>query len=210
MPEIQRNLRSLYCRATESDVILGSDWYPKAYSIVLEWSNTYGYSISTVACVIAAISPQCDWERNLIIADDVLADRPISIGGVIHSNLDKAYRIRDDRAGQMLPYFPQGPKVASFARNLAGDYSIATIDTHAMQAGLNDVQANYHLRWTPYKVFTECYREVAVRLKLESAIFQAIIWHAWKRLYPVGIKRHIRRQWHVVGELEGDTWDTAI
>lgn len=80
IPEIKANLHALY-RATEPiDRSLGAQWYRTARQIVGEWSAHYRYHDTTVACVIAAISPQIDWERNLIIADDLLANRPISIG----------------------------------------------------------------------------------------------------------------------------------
>lgn len=202
MPELTRNLLRLYRKRSTADTALGLAWYPNAHRIVLDWSDTYGYSIATVACVIAAISPQIDWERNLIAADDVLAGRAVSVGGPLRSNIAKARRIADDRAGQTLPYFPYGPKVASFACNLAGDSSIVTVDGHAMQAALNDVQANYRLPWKPYAIFAECYRNAAYRVGIAPADFQAIIWHAWKRLYPRSVKLTLRRQWHVIGELE--------
>jgi len=202
MPEIRRNLLHLWQEVSESDRELGAAWYPRAHRIMVEWAETYGYSIATVACVTAAISPQLEWTRNLVIADDVLAGRLPSIGGVLRMNLRKAERIRDDRAGQITPYFPHGPKVASFACNLGGDYSIVTVDTHAMQAALCDVQANYRLRWQPYSVFAQCYADVANALQIEPATFQAIIWHTWKRLYPRTRKLSERRQWHIVGELE--------
>lgn len=198
--DLSRNLLKLYRRALPVDIELGTAWYPLAHRIMVEWSDTYGYSIATVACVTAAISPQVDWARNLIIADDILAGRPASVGGAYNSNLRKAERIRDDRACQMLPYFPSGPKVASFACNLAGDYAIVTVDTHALQAALNDVQSRLALTWTRYAVFAEAYQQAARKAGIEPAFFQAIIWHVWKRLHPRVSKIQARRQWHVMGE----------
>ena len=72
MPAMRRNLLKLYSARIEQDDSLGRAWYPNAHRIVRDWSDTYSQSIATVACVIAAISPQIDWERNLIVADDVL------------------------------------------------------------------------------------------------------------------------------------------
>lgn len=202
VPEITRNLLKLYRKRSVVDDTLGRAWYPNAHQIVVDWADTYGYSIATVACVIAAISPQCDWTRNMIIADDLLAGRPPSIGGAINVNVRKAERIRDDRAVSTLEYFPQGPKVCAFACNLAGDYSIVTIDTHALQAGLDDVESNYRLKWQPYSAFALAYVAAATKVSVEPAVFQSIIWHIWKRLYPRVSKLLIRRQWHVCGELE--------
>ena len=198
--EIERNLLRLYQERTEADEALGIAWYPKAHKLVCEWSDVYGYSIATVACVIAAISPQCDWERNLIIADEVLAGYGVSTSGAIRSNVAKAERIRDDRSHDMRHYFSYGPKVYSFACNLAGDYSVVTVDTHALQAALANVQATYKLKWGPYAVFAECYANAAKVVGLEPATFQAILWHTWKRKYPPSAKRSKRKQWEVIGE----------
>lgn len=200
-PEMVRNLLKLYRSATPEDIRLGSRWYEDAHRIVIEWADTYGFSIATVACVIAAISPHCGWNRNLIIADDILAGRAQSIGGALHLNVRKAERIRDDRADDTIPYFPQGPKVKSFAHNLAGDWSCVTVDTHATQAALNDVLATVYLKWQPYHCFAACYCLAAAKLGIEPAVFQAIIWHVWKRRYPWGKKQKIRQQWSVCGEL---------
>jgi len=161
-----------------------------------DWSDSYGVSIATAACVTAAISPQCDWNRNLIIADEVLAGAVVpSIGGALHANIAKARAIYRDKAGTTMGYFKSGPKVASFAANLAGDYSLVTVDTHAVQAALCDVEVTLCLKWNVYEAFASAYVNAAKRVKLEPAFFQAVIWHTWKRIYPPAKKRSVRTQW---------------
>lgn len=199
IPELADNLVKLYGSAEIVDKVLGQAWYPKARVIVAEWSETYDLSAATVACVIAALSPQNEWSRNLIQADDILANRQVSIGG-IRANIDKATRIYLDRAESTLAYFPQGPKVASFALNLAGNDTAVTVDTHAMQAAIGDVTANYRLPWAPYMCFASAYEIAANRVNRPAAEFQAIIWHTWKRMHPPQAKRNARRQWDVIGE----------
>jgi hypothetical protein len=198
--EMTTNLITLYQSASAEDRVLGEAWYPTNHKLVVEWSAHYGYSISTVACVIAVLSPQVQWERNLVVAADLLAGRSPSIGGVIHSNIVKAQAIMRDRATNTLDYFPQGPKVASFACNLAGDYDVVTVDTHGLQAALNNVQANVRLNWNRYTTFAYVYSHAAEKVKVQPAIFQAVTWHTWKRLYPRTYKLVQRRQWHVMGE----------
>lgn len=200
IPEFVRNLTALYNDATVVDRVDGQDWYPNAHRIVIDWSATYGYSIATTASVIAALSPQVSWEHNLIIADDVLAGRAPSLRGYIRRNLTSAECIRDNRLSNTLATMPHGPKVASFACNLAGDFQMVTVDTHATQAALADVKATVSLHWPAYAAFAEAYRLAAWQLNLEPATFQAIIWHAWKRLYPRVKKINLRKQWEVVGE----------
>jgi len=209
LPELRKNLHAAYLRADVFDIECGEQWYPKAQGIVRDWASHYRLHDATVACVIAAISPQCDWPHNLIIADDVLADRPVSVGGALHVNIAKARRLRDT-SGEILAgspvcrmmreVFPCGPKVNAFAQNLAGNMSVVTIDGHAMQAALNDPRADYRLKWNAYAVFAQAYQEVAYEVGRSAAEFQAIIWHVWKSEYPREVKRNLRRQWSVIGE----------
>jgi hypothetical protein len=210
------NLRRGYRAVTDSDRELGLAWYPEAQRITREWASHYRYSVETVACIIAAISPQVEWTRNLVIADDVLARRMPSVGGVIHTNLRKAEALRDsdyrsdlrDNDGallwgldlRMLEQFKAGPKVLNFARNLSGNMDAITIDTHAFQCALNDPLSTQIPRATIYPHIAECYRRVADEVGLAPAIFQAILWHYWKRLYPRVWKQQNRRQWHAIGE----------
>lgn len=201
---LRQNLIRLYAKASPADIAAGLSWYPDAHRIVCDWAEHFELPIACVASIVAAISPQCEWPRNLIIAEDVLRNQPQSVGGALHANVRKARRIFADRATDITAYFPYGPKVASFACNLAGDYSHATIDTHAMQAALNDVQARYTLKLQPYACFAECYERVARKAGLEPAHFQAILWHTWKRLHPRVSKIAARRQWEPIGELEDD------
>ena len=197
--ELTNNLVELYAERSELDTSLGTAWYPAAHRIVCEWADHYSFSIATVACVIAALSPQVEWSRNLIVADDLLAGRYPSIGGILGKNIEKAKDVIARRASNLLTIFPQGPKVNSFAANLAGDFNLVTVDAHAMQAALADVQATYTLKWAPYAVFARCYQNAAAIVGIEPAVFQAIIWHIWKRRYPQGAKQKLRQQWYVTG-----------
>jgi hypothetical protein len=195
-----RNLVNMYRQtSTEYDRTLGAQWYPLAHRIVCEWADTYGFSIATTACVIAAVSPQVPWERNLIIADDILAGRAPSIGA-LKSNVRKAEHVRDNRLSNLLATFPGGPKVNHFAVNLAGNYSRVTVDAHALQAALQDVLCIRTLKWSAYAVVADAYETAARKLQLDPATLQAIIWVTWKRLHPTAAKRAVRRQWDVIGD----------
>jgi hypothetical protein len=210
-PTLCENLRKEYAIVEDTDTVAGLAWYPSAQDIVRQWSEHYRYSVDTVACVVAAISPQVEWTRNLVIADDTLAQRMPSIGGVLHVNLRKAERLRDtdyryDIAerwtleARMKEQFPTGCKVLNFARNLAGDMSAVTIDTHALQCALRDPLTTVGLRPVVYDIIADCYKTVADEVGIRPAVFQAILWHSWKRQYPRTWKILHRKQWSVMGE----------
>ncbi len=209
--ELCKNLRKAWNRVEPTDTAEGLAWYPLAQGIVRQWAEHYRYSIDTVSAVVAAISPQVEWTRNLVIADDVLACRPPSIGGVLHTNLRKAERLRDtdyrsedlakwNLESRMLEQFTAGPKVLNFAKNLAGDLEAVTVDTHAFQCALNDPLSMLTLRPNVYAIVAECYQIVAREQGLLPAAFQAVLWHAWKRRYPRVWKIQNRTQWSAIGE----------
>ena len=196
--EFTRNLLTLCQQATDADIEQGLAWYPSVHRLICNWADTYRQPIQVVANVVAAISPQCFWERNLIIADDILAGRPPSIGA-LHSNVRKAEAILRNREFSVARYFPHGPKVQAFAANLAYDLLQVTVDTHGQQAALADVETRDSMHPVRYHIIADAYKHAAASYRLAPATFQAIIWHVWKRLYPRIDKLQRRRQWHVIG-----------
>ena len=195
-PEMRRNIRHVFSLALASEISAGLTWYPRAHAIICDWAETFERSIANVACVTAALSPQVEWKRNLVIVADILSGNPPSISGSIPSFVRIAERIRDDRATDTASYFKVGCKVRSFAVNLAGSYDTVTVDTHGAQIAAGSPLANLRVdRWALYEPVASAYVDVARELQLEPAHLQAITWLTWKRLYPVGQKRHIRRNW---------------
>ncbi len=189
------NILSVYRQATTDEVARGVQWYPLAHGIICDWASAYGRSIANVAAVVAALSPQCRWERNLVIAADVLAGNPPSIGGTLTRSLRTAERIRDEHAWDTPPYYKEGCKVRSFAANLAGDYDTVTVDTHGAQIAAGSPTSNLRVdTWKRYLPVANAYTSAASIVGLQAAELQAITWLVWKRLYPQGRKNHLRRQ----------------
>lgn len=200
--ELRDNLIRAYTSASPQARLDGLAWYPNARATVRQWAKSDGLSVSAVACIVAALSPQLDWARNLMSARALLDD--VFPSGPLHANIRKANEIlsigrekgkRYQAFDDMLRLFPQGPKVNCFARNLAGSDTFVTVDGHAIQAALDDVMSTLTVKWTPYKIFAECYAQSAVDVGHSPAAFQAIVWHAWKEKYPTSAKKGLRRQW---------------
>lgn len=187
---MEANLDYLYkWDSTPEEVTKGMNWYPDANSIMREWAEFYQYPIATVAGITAAVSPQLSWERNLIVADDILAHRAISVGGAIRQFIDKAREMRDSNLTDTRLVFKSAPKVYNFSLNLAGDYSGVTVDAHAAQAALADPTFGGAIKGSDYAMIAQAYSSVAKAHHLEPAMLQAIIWLAWKRMYPPMAKR---------------------
>jgi hypothetical protein len=188
---MRRNLTTVYRRVTPADRDAGLAWYPHARDIVRSFATAYGIHDATVACVIAALSPQCEWSRNIVVAEDLLAGRGPSIGGPLLANITKAQRIINDRAIDTVAYFKAGPKVFHFARNLMGDASAITVDTHAAQCAIADPAQAIGLTWPHYDRIATAFRDVANRQELAPCDLQAVLWVTWKRLYPRSVKAAI-------------------
>ena len=67
-----REIVSKFTLATSQEVQLGCDWYPSAYKIAVRMAGTYGVPTETAAGVIAALSPNNRWERNIVDAEAML------------------------------------------------------------------------------------------------------------------------------------------
>tara|TARA_B100000131_G_C18052261_1_gene586933 strand:+ start:574 stop:1197 length:624 start_codon:yes stop_codon:yes gene_type:complete len=73
--QLSHNAREIVARftlATTQEVQLGCDWYPSALKIAARIGEKYGLSAETVAGVIAALSPNNRWERNIIDAEAII------------------------------------------------------------------------------------------------------------------------------------------
>lgn len=180
---LRRRIAHVYRTRTAADHHAGARWYPTARALVTRWAHRYHLPRETVAGIIAAISPQCDWPTNKRLARAILQGRrPGSLGGALRKNLEKAARIRRARARDVARYFPHGPKVQAFARNLAGDDSEQiTIDRHAAGAAGGRTRKWGSLTPKQYATLAQAYRDVAQALHLPPARLQAIIWVSWKR-----------------------------
>ena len=67
-----REIVAKFPLATSQEVQLGCDWYRSAFQIADRISDKYGLPTETVAGVIAALSPNNRWERNIIDAENII------------------------------------------------------------------------------------------------------------------------------------------
>lgn len=193
-----RNLSNLYRLSNADDIDLGLAWYPTARVTVHAWAKHFDVSPLTVACVIAAVSPQCVWMRNLELAYDVLAERSLSPGFALHGFVAKARVLRQltvqDVGEAMRTAFSGGFKVNAFARNLSGDNDVVTVDGPAAQAAVNAITRVRTDRLFIYNTIAYAYMDTAFAHGIVACDFQAILWHTWKRRYAPERKRDLLRR----------------
>jgi hypothetical protein len=103
------------------------------------------------------------------------ADMPKGYGHIAHSTHDHKLREIEEN-GSLLPM--KGAKVSSFAENLKGNQQPMTIDTHNWSAVRDDPEWKKSPNDNQYKYLEEFQAEIADKLGMTPAQFQASVWMA--------------------------------
>jgi hypothetical protein len=184
-----RNILAVYDDASPSEKEEGLGWYRTANTFAKGIASESDVSVRAACGVIAALSPQVSWDRNQVIARQVITAG--SCVGQTGANVDKAKRIIEgDRSGmnwnEPLDILG-GPKVRSFYRNMVFPdiATTVTIDRHAVAIALGGVEAGKEEtkklnRKGAYEQFEEAYRQAAVRRDVLPHECQAVAWVTWR------------------------------
>tara|TARA_B100001063_G_C16710722_1_gene527852 strand:+ start:477 stop:1091 length:615 start_codon:yes stop_codon:yes gene_type:complete len=184
------NIMACYRAADSLQVAEGLLWYPDAQKQAHNIAAKYGIAVYIVVAVIAALSPNNKWTRNVVNADALIAAflRGDGIDAVkvstYHAMKKKAWDILAarpdyDGAKRML----KGQKITSFFCDIMGEFNV-TIDGHARniaydeKVGLTDDRTNIGVR--EYRGLQAAYEEAAQRLGLMPYQIQAITWRVWR------------------------------
>jgi len=185
---------AVYFSANPAEVQHGAQWYKQAQTIAQTIANSYSLSLQTVAGVIAALSPNNRWERNVSDAD-LLCKLHVS-GGDCAALKVSTYNANKRKALQILSGFAPidilgGLKVRSFYDCIMGNLGAVCIDGHAYSVWLGD---RVPTTKTP-KISSKLYGAIAADFKLATvqinqivgaeykpAQIQAITWLVWRRM----------------------------
>ena len=165
-------------------------WYPNAQKAAHDIAIKYDIAVYLVVAVIAALSPNNKWSRNVTNADALIGAfiRGDGIDAVkvstYHKMKQKAWDILAarpdyDGAKRML----KGQKITSFFMDIMGEFNV-TIDGHARniaygeRVGLTDDRTNIGVR--EYRALQAAYEEAARRVGLMPYQLQAITWRVWR------------------------------
>jgi hypothetical protein len=188
------DIRALYAEIPLVERDASVNWYLHAHNAVRAITARYPqHRLPEEAQfhMVAALSPGCKWEHNLIDYEAVLSGRPAFRPRTYPAQAAKALLIlsranagRDDWSAVL-----RGPKERAFAHNLA--YPEAerelTLDYHAYSIACN-------VRWTTktcpqFRVaeraaIARAYRKVAEENRLKACQLQAITWAWWRKTRP--------------------------
>jgi len=173
------NILQAYRRATPDQVARGVDWYSDAHAFAraLDPGN-----VRRAAGVIAALSPNTKWNRNVVLAARTYSEGFSS--GTLTDNMRKADAIYNgaDPADVL-----GGPKTRAFAEMIADPTNAhhVVVDRHAVSIALGRVASDGDIHATigtpkRYEAMANEYRAAASILGVSPSIVQAVTWLVWR------------------------------
>lgn len=173
------NIVRVWRRATVAQEDEGRSWYRTAHRIAD--MATDGDPV-TGAAVIAALSPQTEWNHNIELACDAIEAGSIT-SGHFKDACSKVNRILAGIPPQEV--LPMERKTGQFFRLIAdpSDPEAVVIDRHAHDIAVGRAFGNQDrgLTYGPrYALFADAYREAARRLGELPSTVQAVTWLVWR------------------------------
>jgi hypothetical protein len=189
------NILAVFFTANAAELQHGAHWYADALAASETIAQSYGLPVNTVAGVIAALSPNNKWQRNIIDADNIC--RLYTSGGyddaaqckvsTFNSNKTKALQILSGIAPlEVLG----GLKVRAFYGCILGDDAVC-IDGHAFAIWKGErIPTTKTPKISPklYAAIVSDYRNAASTINAvlgtayTAAQVQAITWSVWHRI----------------------------
>jgi hypothetical protein len=201
LPITYGNILAVFFKATDLETINGAEWYPAANRAAQIMALRYSVTLEIAAGVIAALSPNNRWERNLLDADSMI--RAYSAGGydAAHSIKVGTYNANKIKALAILSgddclQILGGLKVRAFYDCiLAGDSVCVDGHAYAIWTG-GYIPTTKTPKITPklYEAISADYRLAAATInsilqaEYSAAQIQAITWLAWRRIIKEGNK----------------------
>ena len=184
------NIVSVYRDADETQHAEGLLWYSNAQKAAHDIALKHDVPVYLVVAVIAALSPNNKWTRNIVNADSLIG--AFIRGDGIDSVKVSTYHKMKAKAWDILAARPdyeqaktmlKGQKITSFFMDIMGEFNV-TIDGHARniaygeRVGLTDDRTNIGVR--EYRALQAAYEEAARRVGLMPYQLQAITWRVWR------------------------------
>ena len=184
------NIVSVLRDSDETQHAEGLLWYPNAQKAAHDIAVKHDIAVYLVVAVIAALSPNNKWSRNVTNADALIG--AFIRGDGIDSVKVSTYHKMKAKAWDILAARPdydgakamlKGQKITSFFMDIMGEFNV-TIDGHARniaygeRVGLTDDRTNIGVR--EYRALQAAYEEAARRVGLMPYQLQAITWRVWR------------------------------
>lgn len=209
MEKFVNNILEIYNLASDLEKAEGMNWYSDARQICLRFSKRFNLSFELVCYVMAALSPNNKWQRNITDCERVLdlytsgklfnkvrdyqnGDKEAlkGIACTYTANLIKAFNILENACTS---YLGNGLKTRNFALNIyigeVTDTNV-TVDYHAFSVAvgirhtINSIKST-SFRPKQYNEISEAYRLAAEQVNIQPKQMQAITWVTWRNIDQV-------------------------
>jgi hypothetical protein len=167
MRDTVRRILNAYSAATPQEMAAGAVWYPNARELAYELAGEYVMG----AGVIAALSPQIQWDRNVMLARDAFNG---SFHGQVGDAIGKARRCMQSEDPDTV--LPRGKKTWHFYHCILNPATQehVTIDRHAAHIALGRATAKIGVKL--YREVAEAYFDAARMIGRPPAEVQAVTW----------------------------------
>jgi hypothetical protein len=186
LTQARENILSIWDQAQLFDKANGFNWYPSAYQTAERIALEGKVSTEQAAGIIAALSPQMEWNKNVELAETSIKRK--RFGGHYTSSVNKAKAIFRGVRPESVLKSPDGhDKTFHFYQCIVskGEMDSVCLDRHALAIALGretTKEERHALRRKVYRDLAEIYRNLAGELGIKPSELQAVSWVTWKRL----------------------------
>ena len=167
----------------------GDGFYIAANEIAADMAHRHGMTLPQVAGIIAALSPQTPWDRNIKLAE--IFCKTGKLNGVPRSRVHKCVDISGITCPNeiaRLVFGTAGHKIESFYWNILGDSHAVTIDSHALfslfrspedgmpNGGFHTPFEGRSPRGPQYDFLAKVYKDCSNKLNVSPSELQARVW----------------------------------
>tara|TARA_R110000744_G_scaffold23133_6_gene58796 strand:+ start:442 stop:1047 length:606 start_codon:yes stop_codon:yes gene_type:complete len=191
------NVIAIWNLATPQEKVDGACWYLDAARDAEMIAINNDVPFVTVVGVIAALSPNNKWTRNVTNAatlveafmngDDIESFKVSCYSAMKRKAWSIMVDMIDDKDAMLVRL--NGRKICNFARCIWGDATSVCVDGHARniayaeRIGLTDSRTNIGVR--EYRDLTAAYNDAAEIAGVPGYVMQAVTWTVWRRVHGI-------------------------
>lgn len=168
-----RRILTWYGQASDRDFAEGVAWYPSARQLAYELAG----EVVMGAGVLAALSPQVQWERNIALARDAFDDH---FHGQVGDAIRKARRIMQSEDPDVV--LPRGKKTWHFYHSILNPQTTehVTVDRHAYCLATGTETPPQRIGAPLYRSLAADYTYAAQRVGVPVSEMQAVTWCSYR------------------------------
>lgn len=187
--KVVNNLVRYYDLSNQSEFLEGFEWYVDANKFAQSLATKYNLPLHSVCGIIAALSPQQNWQLNKIIANRFCSG--VRSGLHYPAQIVKAEKCLTSSEVEIYNFMSIGQiKTSQFYYNILHPHKKlgVTIDRHAILACIKKPEIGINLDFSAtmtanqYRFFELCYIKAAAKVNILPHVFQAVVWVVVRRL----------------------------